>query len=165
MRHGLDAGSTLVRRSNFMTGIVDIFINLQWQPNLPAGTFMLPEGYRFLWRGRMLRHRPRGYTDGMSDPKLLQLLSDGNPFGWVAQAAVAHDGCYHRALDESFNNGVSWLQITMSKEDGDMMLKELMDSVATTERQRSEAVLIYDAVKYGGQKAYDEGGNKPPTLP
>ena len=125
---------------------------------------MLPTGYQFLWRGRLLRHRPRGFTDGMSDPRFLQLLEDGNPWGWTARATIPHDGCYHRALDESFDNGVAWQAITMSKEDGDLMLKELLDAIAINDRQRAEAVMIYEAVKFGGQAAFDAGGLKPPTL-
>ena len=100
----------------------------------------------------------------MSDPKLLQLLSDGNPWGWVARAAVAHDGGYHRALDESFNNGGSWMPISMDKDDCDLMLKELLDVIAIDDRERNEAILIYEAVKFGGQPAYDAGGLKPPIL-
>jgi hypothetical protein len=148
-----------------MTGIVNSFINLQWQPNLPAGSFMLPDGYPVLWRGRMLRHRPRGYTDGMSDPKAVQFLNSSlNPFGWAMRAAVPHDGGYHRALDESFDNGRTWLPITLSKDDCDLMFKEILDAIATTDAERAEAILFYNAVKYGGQAAFDEGGRKPPTL-
>lgn len=147
-----------------MTGIVNSFINLQWQPNLPAGTFALPTGYVFLWRGRMLRHRPGGYTDGMSSPQFTHVLKDANPWGWAARAAVAHDGCYHRALDESHDNGLTWLPISMSKDDGDTMFKELMDAIATSDSDRNEAILFYESVHIAGQAAFDAGGQKPPTL-
>jgi len=117
---------------------------------------LLPEGFTFRWRGHDLRHKPGGYTDGMSDPKFLQCVEALDPYGWILPAAVPHDGGYHRHI-EIFAGG-EWKPFQMDRASCDDMFYELALVLAGEDKIKQKlAFAFYEAVKLGGQSSYDEG--------
>jgi len=131
--------------------ILDVLILHRFNaPNL------LPEGFEFYWRGKSLRHKPNGYTDGMSSPQFTHIISGVEPYGWALPAAVAHDGGYHDDL-EVFENG-EWKPFAITKQECDEMFYELLLILAAGEGVKVvQAMAFYEAVHLGGQSAFDQG--------
>lgn len=121
---------------------------------------LLPIGFEFFWRGQKYRHKPGGYSDGLSSPQFLHIASDIDSRDWAYPAANCHDGGYHNDLEiwTDVGHGIfAWRAVTLCKDDCDAMFKELMESIAVNEKQRLEAIAFYEAVHLAGQKAFDEG--------
>ena len=139
-------------------------LDLRWLPELPAGSFILvAPSQPVRYRGHWWRHREGGYTDGMSDPKLVQaLFADGNPFGWHFPADVNHDGGYHGALEMQQADG-TWQPFDLPKEEVDFLYREHLIQLAGMDESRlREIPFIYQAVNLGGGPAYTAGHAKPP---
>ena len=123
---------------------------------------LLPEGLEFTWRGGRFRHRPGGYTDGMSSPQFVQCLPMIEARGWAMLPAVAHDGGYHRAI-EIYSDG-EWKPFVLSKDDCDAMFYDLLLCVAGDDfHKRHLAKVFFDAVHFFGRSAYDAGGREIPS--
>lgn len=136
------------------TGFDSVKVLTEWQgEDLPD---LLPSGFEFWWRGRKYRHRPGGYTDGMSSPQFLHLTKSTSARGWAFPPAVAHDGGYHNGIELLNKDGV-WVHINLMKEDCDAIFKELMESIADTTQKQVELLAFYEAVHLCGQAAYDLG--------
>jgi len=117
---------------------------------------VLPEGFEFFWHGRQLRHKPGGYTDGMSSPQFTHVFKFTDPYGWALPAAVAHDGGYHDALDEWTVDG--WRAVSMTKDDCDQMFYDLLILLAAGDvTHHLEAMAFYECVRLGGLAAYNQG--------
>lgn len=122
----------------------------------PTGIGILPEGFEFYWGGYHLRHKPGGYTDGMSSPQFTHVLSAADPYGWALPAAVPHDGGYHDDLEKWTVDG--WQKITLEKFECDQMFFDLLNLLAAGDQQKqSLAKLFYEAVHLGGQEAFNQG--------
>jgi len=119
---------------------------------------LLPYGFEFWWRSQPYRHRPGGYSDGLSSPQFLRAAPDLDSRDWAYPAAVCHDGGYHDALELQLLDG-SWQKITLTKDECDQMFKDLLDTLALTEKQKLEASAFYEAVHLLGQAAFNEGRN------
>jgi len=125
-----------------------------WQgPDLPD---LLPDGFEFRWRGHTFRHRPGGYTDGMSSPAITHAFPDISPRCWAFPGAIAHDGGYHDDLEVATNDG-EWRRFSLTKEESDQMLHDLLLTLADTPQKVILAGLIYQAVHLGGQPSFDAG--------
>ena len=142
------------------TGPISETVALRWRPGAP---FLVLEGVEAMWRGHRVRHRPGGYTDGLSSPQFTHALPDAEPFGWATVPAVLHDAGYHDDL-EAFHaypeGGLlagAWRKFTLSKSDCDQMFLELLQSIATTTQHQLEADMFWLAVSRGGQPAFDAG--------
>lgn len=153
---------------------LSIGISLLWLPTLPAGVFALPgDGFVYPWRDHVFRHRPGGYTDGMSDQKIAHVLDFMpaaaklsalmDPWGWAAPAAVPHDGGYHGAID--IWTGAAWQPFRMGQDDCDTMFKDLLDVQAGDDPDKQALVIpLYEAVHLFGREAYVVGQAKPATV-
>lgn len=150
------------------TGFDNINVKSIWRgEDIPD---LLPDGFTFWWRGHQYRHRPGGFSDGLSSPQFLHIGADTDSRDWAYPAAVAHDGGYHDSLDvwrperviEDANENSQtipgfWEPFTLAKDECDQMFKELMDSIAVNDRQRMEAIAFYEAVRIFGQAAFNAG--------
>lgn len=120
---------------------------------------LLPEGFEFFWKGYQLRHKPGGYTDGMSSPQFTHVFSAADPYGWALPAAVPHDGGYHDDLEKWTVDG--WKKITLTKNECDEMFYDLLVLLAAGDVGKLiEAKAFYEAVHLGGQAAFDAGRAK-----
>ena len=136
------------------TGFETTKVLTEWQgEELPD---LLPAGFEFWWHGRRFRHRPGGYTDGMSSPQFLHVWKSSAPRGWAFPSAVAHDGGYHNAL-EMFTTSGDWVKITLTKDECDQMFKDLMETLADTTQKQIQLPAYYEAVHLCGQDAFNQG--------
>ncbi len=117
---------------------------------------LLPNGFACWWRGHQWRHAPGGFSDGLSSPQFIRLDPDVDSRCWAYPAAVMHDGGYHDDLEILRPEG-NWEKFTLSKDECDQLFKELMDSMATTEDQRRETIVFYEAVHLFGVEAFNAG--------
>ena len=138
---------------NNLTALPSLDVLILHQPE-SVGT--LPEGFEFYWKGYHLRHKPNGYTDGMSSPQFTHLFSLAEPYGWALPAAVPHDGGYHDDLEKLTPDG--WQKITLTKEECDQMFYDLLILLAAGNFEKQElAKVFYEAVHLGGQTAFNQG--------
>lgn len=138
---------------NPLNAIPNLAVLIYHQPDGP-GT--LPEGFEFFWGGYQLRHKPGGYTDGMSSPQFTHVLSAADPYGWALPAAVPHDGGYHDDIEKWTVDG--WKKITLTKPECDQMFFDLLNLIAAGDVQKqSLAKLFYEAVHIGGLAAFNQG--------
>jgi hypothetical protein len=99
---------------------------------------------------RLLRCAVGSTTDGLSAPKFAKLdIQSTNSF----YPAVAHDAGYRDTLEESSDNGATWVHVTLSKQECDSMLYELCQDNSVPE---DEAKLIFIAVSEFGQPSFDK---------
>ncbi|MDE2100126.1 MAG: hypothetical protein KGL39_22920 [Patescibacteria group bacterium] len=114
---------------------------------------LMPAWHTWWWRGHLWRYR--GETDGMSSPKWTHALKGMESYGWALRPAVAHDGGYKDGLEIWRPTGFE--PMTLSKDDCDVMLHDLLLCLAgaDTERQR-QALVIYEAVHLFGQTSFAE---------
>lgn len=120
------------------------------------GENLLPEGFEFYWNGFHLRHKPNGYTDGMSSPQFTHVFTAADPYGWALPAAVPHDGGYHDDLEKWTVDG--WQPITLTKAECDQMFYDLLQLLAAgNEAKLIESRAFYEAVHLGGLAAFNEG--------
>lgn len=139
------------------TGFETTKVITEWQgEELPD---LLPNGFEFWWRGRKFRHKPGGFTDGMSSPQFLHVWKSTAARGWAFPAAVPHDGGYHDALEMLSRYG-EWVKFSPTKDDCDAIFKELMETIADTTQKQFELLAFYEAVHLCGQAAFDEGRAK-----
>jgi hypothetical protein len=98
---------------------------------------------------RLLQCAIGSTTDGLSGPKFAKLnIQSTNSF----YPAVAHDAGYRDTLEESTDNGLTWAQVTLTKQQCDSMLLELcVDNGVPPD----EARMIYVAVDEFGQSSFD----------
>ena len=135
------------------TGFDTTKILTEWQGgDLPD---LLPAGFEFWWNGRKYRHRPGGYTDGMSSPQFSHLIKLCAPRGWAFPAAVAHDGGYHDAIERQ-NALQSWVPITFTKDECDQLFHDLLETLADTVEKQALILPFYEAVRLAGQPAFNE---------
>ena len=100
--------------------------------------------------GRLLRGRVGATTDGLSGPKFIKLkLQTTNSFF----CTVTHDNGYRGDLEESFDEGQTWQRATLTKDEVDALLLELLEDNFV---EPWEAKAIYEAVHEFGQKAWDD---------
>jgi hypothetical protein len=137
-----------------LTGFETISVTSVWRgESVPD---LLPLGFEFWWRGQKFRHKPGGCSDGLSSPQFTHLDPDIDSRDWAYPPAVAHDGGYHDAI-EMQNQFGEWVKFTFTKDECDTLFKELMDSIATDDKQRAEALAFYEAVHLFGQTAFNQG--------
>ena len=166
---GLPADVSIVLGTR-SAGFPSLLIPLVWCPEETALFNVAGEGFPFWWRGHLFRHRPGGYTDGMSDPRFLHILSDADPFGWAFPGALPHDGGYHDDLeiwiqpnplasaDPLQHPGGYWQKFQCDKATCDQIIFDLLVVLARgLEVKVMEARAIYEAVHLGGLEAYNQG--------
>ena len=120
------------------------------------GVNLLPNGFDFFWGGYQLRHKPGGYTDGMSSPQFTHVINGVQPYGWALPAAVAHDGAYHDDLEKFTVDG--WKRITLTKHESDTMFYDLLYLLAAGDvGKKVQAMAFYEAVNLGGLQAFNKG--------
>lgn len=107
------------------------------------------------WRmrdGRLLRGRKGAGTDGLSGQKWNKLyLQSTNSFF----PTVTHDNWYRGDIEESFDNGLTWMAWKPEqyvKAHADAALRELAEDNGVPE---AEITLLVDAVVEFGQAAWD----------
>lgn len=123
----------------------------------PGQACLLPAGFTFWYRSHLFRHKPGGYSDGMSSPQYTHVFESADPYGWALPAAVAHDGVYHNAIEQCIGQG-GWIPIDFGKDNGDQLFHDLLVVLANgNEARLMEARAFYEAVHLGGQTAFDEG--------
>ncbi len=110
---------------------------------------------RLAWRmrdGRLLSSTIGANTDGLSSPKFVKCnLQSTNSFF----PTVSHDSWYRGDIDESFDNGVTWIPWKPHqyiKKDADLALKELSEDNFVP---KEEIDIIVGAVVKFGQSAWD----------
>jgi hypothetical protein len=117
---------------------------------------VLPDGFEFFWQGYQLRHKPGGYTDGMSSPQFTHMITTAAPYGWALPAAVAHDGGYHDDLELYTVDG--WKPFRITKDECDQMFYDLLLLLAAGDsRKVMAAMAFYEAVRFGGLSAFNQG--------
>lgn len=107
------------------------------------------------WRmrdGRLLRGRAGASTDGLSSQKWNKCyLQSTNSFF----PTVAHDNWYRGDIEESIDNGLTWIPWTPAqyrKTDADQALRELAED---NDVPLAEVMLLVEAVVNFGQAAWD----------
>ena len=132
------------------TGFEQVTVLTLWRKGQPD---LLPDGMEFWYRGHKFRHRPNGYTDGMSSPQFTHAFSCAEPRGWAFMPAVAHDGAYHGDVETFGVNPYGqqgWFPFSFTKDEADVMFKELLDAIATNDEERAQAIVFYEAVHLSG---------------
>ena len=97
--------------------------------------------------------------------------------GWALPAAVSHDGGYHGHLEiwheqrlieavDSSEHTIDgyWDVFDLSKDDCDVLLKELLDTIADTLEKKDAILIIFEAVHLAGQAAWDAGHQPKPEV-
>ena len=102
----------------------------------------------FDWNGKTYRVPIGAKTDGASTPRVI--WREIPPFGVYAPAAWAHDAGYQDTL-EVMQPDASWIKASLTKDQCDQMLNDLMACLGTPEYER---ITIYEGVHLGGGFAF-----------